>query len=226
MQISSPRLRRLDSALAYLAEERDVMTLSRLDGFLAGLIITPMQIPSTEWMPLVWNLNGGNEPFASVEEAEWYASLVLDHHAAILRSLNKGRGHYKPFLEIDRQHNEIEWELWIDGFRMVLNLQPDAWAEILDGEDAEIAKVLSALVRLVEVAHDMSDLDRAVIDKLTESAPELIPAAIDDLYAWRTTTYPDETVTIDDIPPPAKIGRNDPCPCGSGKKYKKCCGMN
>ena len=24
----------------------------------------------------------------------------------------------------------------------------------------------------------------------------------------------------------AKIGRNDPCPCGSGKKYKKCCGQN
>jgi preprotein translocase subunit SecA len=23
----------------------------------------------------------------------------------------------------------------------------------------------------------------------------------------------------------AKIGRNDPCPCGSGKKYKKCCGQ-
>ena len=25
---------------------------------------------------------------------------------------------------------------------------------------------------------------------------------------------------------PAKVGRNDPCPCGSGKKYKKCCGAN
>ncbi|MBW2373532.1 MAG: SEC-C domain-containing protein, partial [Deltaproteobacteria bacterium] len=23
---------------------------------------------------------------------------------------------------------------------------------------------------------------------------------------------------------PGKVGRNDPCPCGSGKKYKKCCG--
>ena len=23
-----------------------------------------------------------------------------------------------------------------------------------------------------------------------------------------------------------KIGRNDPCPCGSGKKYKNCCGKN
>lgn len=24
----------------------------------------------------------------------------------------------------------------------------------------------------------------------------------------------------------SKVGRNDPCPCGSGKKYKKCCGAN
>ncbi|MBO5148805.1 MAG: SEC-C domain-containing protein, partial [Anaerotignum sp.] len=23
-----------------------------------------------------------------------------------------------------------------------------------------------------------------------------------------------------------KVGRNDPCPCGSGKKYKQCCGRN
>lgn len=24
----------------------------------------------------------------------------------------------------------------------------------------------------------------------------------------------------------ANVGRNDPCPCGSGKKYKKCCGKD
>jgi SEC-C motif-containing protein len=28
------------------------------------------------------------------------------------------------------------------------------------------------------------------------------------------------------IRPEPKVGRNDPCPCGSGKKYKKCCGKN
>lgn len=219
-------MRRLDSALAYLADERDVMSLSGLDGFLAGLIISPVRIPSTEWLPLVWNLDGGNEPFSSVEEAEWYAALVLDHHAAILRALNKGRGHYKPFFEIDHQHGEIEWERWIDGFRMVLNVEPDAWKEILDGENAEMAKVLTAMVRLVEIAHDISDLPRDTIDKLTDTAPELIPLAIEDLYAWRSSLYPDDAVTIDDSPPPAKIGRNDPCPCGSGKKYKRCCGVN
>ena len=25
-------------------------------------------------------------------------------------------------------------------------------------------------------------------------------------------------------PAPLRVGRNDPCPCGSGKKFKKCCG--
>jgi len=44
---------------------------------------------------------------------------------------------------------------------------------------------------------------------------------------------PDEPEDVSDIDralhPPApvlaeaKVGRNDPCPCGSGKKYKKCC---
>ena len=29
---------------------------------------------------------------------------------------------------------------------------------------------------------------------------------------------------FDTIKKPKKIGRNEPCPCGSGKKYKKCCG--
>lgn len=34
----------------------------------------------------------------------------------------------------------------------------------------------------------------------------------------------EETAPI--IPLPVKVGRNDPCPCGSGKKYKNCCGKN
>ncbi len=36
----------------------------------------------------------------------------------------------------------------------------------------------------------------------------------------------DGSVKKEPIKKGEKIGRNDPCPCGSGKKYKKCCGMN
>ncbi len=49
----------------------------------------------------------------------------------------------------------------------------------------------------------------------------------------REKAYQDQLPGVDDeaLPPPAetihpedKPQRNDPCPCGSGKKYKKCCG--
>lgn len=31
---------------------------------------------------------------------------------------------------------------------------------------------------------------------------------------------------VDGVMKTAKVGRNEPCPCGSGKKFKKCCGAN
>ena len=36
----------------------------------------------------------------------------------------------------------------------------------------------------------------------------------------------DGTVAKQPVKVGKKVGRNDPCPCGSGKKYKKCCGFN
>ncbi|MFY9706319.1 MAG: PBPRA1643 family SWIM/SEC-C metal-binding motif protein [Desulfobacterales bacterium] len=62
-------------------------------------------------------------------------------------------------------------------------------------------------------------------------------AAIFEENGWKFTIglEPDQPEDIADLElllnPTAtrrvekKIGRNEPCPCGSGKKYKKCCGM-
>ena len=41
-----------------------------------------------------------------------------------------------------------------------------------------------------------------------------------------TASVSDGTVTKKPVRKVEKVGRNDPCPCGSGKKYKKCCGFN
>ncbi len=41
--------------------------------------------------------------------------------------------------------------------------------------------------------------------------------------ANQSESSPDEA---DDAPPDADVGRNEPCPCGSGRKYKQCCGRN
>ena len=56
---------------------------------------------------------------------------------------------------------------------------------------------------------------------------ELMPPAWDEIFDAETkhALYLEQkksgTVVVG-----KKIGRNDPCPCGSGKKYKKCCGKN
>ncbi len=40
----------------------------------------------------------------------------------------------------------------------------------------------------------------------------------------RMVTNQDESARKNPVHVEKKIGRNDPCPCGSGRKYKKCCG--
>jgi hypothetical protein len=64
---------------------------------------------------------------------------------------------------------------------------------------------------------------------LTEEENELVQIALDErllLHGHKPVFHPDHGHEEEEKPlKPAKVGRNDPCPCGSGKKYKKCCGM-
>lgn len=53
---------------------------------------------------------------------------------------------------------------------------------------------------------------------------EVVDDDLFDDFDWTSPTY--EQVQQPYVRTSAKIGRNDPCPCGSGKKYKKCCGRN
>jgi len=47
-----------------------------------------------------------------------------------------------------------------------------------------------------------------------------------DATAWwaRFDDAPESAVAAEPYRGPSKVGRNEPCPCGSGKKFKKCCG--
>lgn len=51
---------------------------------------------------------------------------------------------------------------------------------------------------------------------------------IDNLFVQPNTNLKDNdnNIVYEPITTENKVGRNDPCPCGSGKKYKKCCGLN
>ncbi len=55
------------------------------------------------------------------------------------------------------------------------------------------------------------------VRELTDAYKRLGGDFDEELQAW--------TLALAEQPHSAKVGRNDPCPCGSGKKYKKCCGF-
>ena len=60
-----------------------------------------------------------------------------------------------------------------------------------------------------------------MIKKIDESSDEILNA--EGVYCSDTSCCPPSTPIIRDTP---KIGRNDPCICGNGRKFKKCCGKN
>jgi HEAT repeat protein len=62
--------------------------------------------------------------------------------------------------------------------------------------------------------------------RLTEREAQLVMAALDERLAKRglKPVFAAGDDEVEDTPTPAnRVGRNDPCPCGSGKKFKKCC---
>ena len=196
------------------------MLLTELDGFVAGIVVCPELVMPGEWLPQVWGGEGG-APFADVADAQQFASMVIAYYNEVARNLAHAR--YHPIFDVDERHGEVLWELWIEGFALAMTLRPESWLAIGEREDEEAAAALSGMLTLIGIARDESDAPRELIDRVTDEAHDLIPGWVASLHDRRMAHAGVAGVQAER---PAKIGRNDPCTCGSGRKYKKCCGLN
>ena len=75
------------------------------------------------------------------------------------------------------------------------------------------------VVKLLMNMRKQKDLRRAETAKITNAALQAINS-VDGGQSTLENHEVNRTVVREE----PKIGRNDPCPCGSGKKYKNCCG--
>ena len=87
--------------------------------------------------------------------------------------------------------------------------------------DEMIEAIKVDVVKLMMNLRQQKDLRRAEQAKITNTALQAI-RSVDG--GQSTLENPDVDRTVRREEP--KVGRNDPCPCGSGKKYKNCCGKN
>ena len=212
------RFRRLDGILADLQVD-DPMLLTELDGYLTSIAVCPEPIMPGAWLPPIWGGGyGESAPFDEPADVPLFADMVAARHAEILRDL--GRGRLQPIFDVDERNGEVLWEAWVAGFDMVMGLWPDGWAAVAAGGDTDAATALSVMHTLAEVASDETALTSDEINRICDEAPGLIPGYVAHLYAVRAG----RGGAASPADPPAKVGRNDPCPCGSGKKHKRCCG--
>jgi len=71
----------------------------------------------------------------------------------------------------------------------------------------------------VQTEERLKELESVFAENGWEYTIDLQPGKSEDITDLEVLLNPVETETAE-----KKVGRNDPCPCGSGKKYKKCCG--
>lgn len=229
MEAGEDWLEQLEEFLLDLDHGEETMLLEELDGFLTGVILCPALIMPSLWLPRIWSLNGAPEHesvFADFDEMKTIIGMIMLHYNNIAGHLYENELCYEPLLPVDAANDDILWELWAEGFDRAMAIAPDAWNPLLiSNNDAAIA-ALAGLRSLIAIAKRESQLDQDVQERLTESAPGLIGPWVDALNDWRLSQPRPASSPLRAAPAPAKAGRNDPCPCGSGKKYKKCCGLN
>jgi uncharacterized protein len=239
----------LDAVCQRLAAFEDDLSLEWLDGYMTALLSGPRAIGLDDWLP---HMAQGvfTRVFADPQDAAGaHAAIdarwrVLAHQldpdqilddtdvlrlAPLMVELSdedKQRLVAEGHVKADELHLlEQTGEVWAIGFLEAMRDFPEDWpAPDLETEDGQlfdecvtrIASLTMDADELKEVFEDLYDGEELSRDELIHEA---LYAAQDIRLYW-----------LDHAPkpPPRRVealpGRNDPCPCGSGKKFKKCHG--
>ncbi|MBY4677044.1 SEC-C metal-binding domain-containing protein [Marinobacterium arenosum] len=189
--------------------------LERSYGFLLAAASAPSLVMPDEWLQAVWR-----EPPAGGLDSELREALV---------------GLYNHWLQ-QRRQPALQLPGWTDnpeamaafcrgylaGQDWLHNLWQDALQRFGDsGDERTLSGTLLLCLRL------SGDTDEALSDRLSEAdARRLLPGRLQATaqLAERLLDLHQQQLMQQASNPLRHTGRNDPCPCGSGKKFKKCCG--
>ncbi|MBF0323433.1 YecA family protein [Magnetospirillum moscoviense] len=204
----------LDQFLMSDQSPDDCMMLCDLDGFLTGIAIGPELIRPSEWLPVFW---GGEEPvFEDTAQAQAVIGTIMARYNEILGQVADGT--VAPII-METPGGDVIAADWAEGFMQAVTLRPAAWKRLLTSEkNVELMLPILALC-CDDDGEPLLDLPQDVEDRLFAEAGDLIPECVLAIADYWRAAPMRQTAGL-------KAGRNDPCPCGSGKKFKKCCGAN
>lgn len=235
-----------DAVLDALREhDEEIPQWEFCEGFLAALVCTRRVIEPDEYWPVLlgeqfrpmehmefvlrWRRRWAevqtalDAPVETMDDERTYHPEVLDTLGAILALPEDQRGAEAPDLATLPAFAQV----WALGFMYAVENWPDDWQPPRDAEAAQMLdEALSAIVVLTE-----GDDHAPVMSMYAEDGPPSVSQQrVDDFGAAIWAVYDLRQLwrslgpRIETLRKAAEPGRNDPCPCGSGKKYKKCHG--
>ncbi len=182
-----------------------------------------------------WNINGLKEKYkgwlAGADDFENLDDISVEDIAETL----KERGHKilddKRDLLGDELYGEFEKMVLLRNVDMLWMEHIDAMEDLKEGIHLRSYAQQDPVVAFRNESYDMFDEMTATIRENTvKMMLTTIPRRREDVERkavvkeTATSAGTDNSVKAEPVRKGKKVGPNDPCPCGSGKKYKKCCG--
>jgi len=234
-QLADEQLDRLESLLddPALAE---AMRLDEIQGFLCAALSGPQAISEQNWLAELL----GSEEALACEAGREAAELLRAFAVALEAELAAGEPPVLLLYPKDGDEDSpSDYLPWCQAYLAGVDAAEEDWFEALGEEEAEddeeirdeITYLDERLFPLMVLTGEAESAAREhgeewpedeELDQVNNECEEDLPQAVTDIYRFWLAKRGTETIRRDE----PKVGRNDPCPCGSGKKFKQCCGAS
>jgi uncharacterized protein len=232
---------KLASFLADPARPEGTLTYHELQGFLFAITSAPEMVMPSEWTPIVFNNQEAG--YKDLDEVRAITAEIMVLYNAINEGVFEGRAalpHDCVFRRpaIANFDDDAPVAQWSRGFAQGHGWLENDWEPFMvdEFEDAihGLQAVLSFFASRRFADAYMQETQSKDHGRTAGLMVRMIPEAL-ERYASLGRSFGKIAMRLrardaeQPAPEPArsaKVGRNDPCPCGSGKKYKKCHGAS
>lgn len=208
----------IDHYLMLYGTDESILGSSELDGFFAALACAPETIMPSTWMPAIWGDDRTSPDWEDESDFSQFSQAILLQYNLVMMEFQIQD--YEPlFLEsIAPGADLLIVDDWCEGFLRGLGL----WREMSPQDMKQLEHIIYPIHFFGTDAgtEALQTMDKSEIQTLQHS---IQPGLVELYRHFSGQSGIAGTPFVRTVP---KVGRNDPCPCGSGKKYKQCCGLN
>ena len=211
------------------------MSAEMADGYMTACVIGPVPVPAHEWMEAIFD-----QPTLPVctdaDKQHRLLQLLLHRHwditvatAMAPQQVNRETFFLPLVVKVDEKNRITPYQLdednlrqgdwdfkdWAEGFSLCIQEHPE-WRSLVN--DCKNADMLAPIV-LLSMGYNPEQPELQI-----DEQDDLLVFLTLCVYSIRDFWKRHQHARAPVLRETAKVGRNDPCPCDSGKKYKKCCG--